>query len=406
MRIIATIAFLCLPATAFGQDHAGHVTATGRHFRLGAQAIGLVTHATPAEHGKALTESYLTQPNLFAHAQAGAFAAMVTINLEGLTLENGELNAGTWGEGFVDKRHPHTYLHEAMASVEGTVLGSRLSLAAGKGFASFGSDDPMVRPLVKFPANHHLGQVLERLVVVGAARRGPVLIEGTLFNGDEPIDSKSNGTIDRVGDSWAARVTLFPRHGYELQASYAAINSPEQHDATGLDQEKWSVALRHERETGAHPHYFLVEWLRTGELSDGEEVVGLDSWLAEGSVSQGAWKAAGRLERTLRPEEERAGSIFRSPWPHIDQHIFGLTRWFIVSANVSRSVNLGALRVVPIIELSHQRPTPEVEPVLFEPEQLYGSDRLWSFSIGVRIGAGAAHKRMGRYGVALAPTTH
>ena len=390
----------------FGQDHAAHGTATKAHLRLGASGIGLVTHATPAEHGKDLTESYFTQPNLFAHGQAGAFSAMVTINLEGLTLKDGELNAGTWGEGFVDKRHPHTYVHEAIAAVQGSFFGSVLSLAAGKGFASFGSDDPMVRPLVKFPANHHLGQVLERLVVVGAVKRGPVLVEGSLFNGDEPIDSRSNGTIDRVGDSWAARVTWFPRHGYELQTSYALINSPEQPDASGLDQEKWSVALRHERETGAHPHYFLVEWLRTGELSAGTELFSFDSWLAEGAVSQGAWKAAGRVERTLRPEEERAGSIFRSPWPHIDQHIFGLTRWFIVSANVSRSLKLGALRAVPVLEVSHQRPTPEVEPVLFEPEQLYGSNRLWSFSLGVRLGAGASHNRMGRYGAALPASSH
>ena len=40
------------------------------------------------------------------------------LNLEGLTIANGELATGDWGEGFDDRRHPHTYLHEAMLMYE------------------------------------------------------------------------------------------------------------------------------------------------------------------------------------------------------------------------------------------------------------------------------------------------
>jgi hypothetical protein len=38
---------------------------------------------------------------------------------------------------------------------------------------------------------------------------------------------------------------------------------------------------------------------------------------------------------------------------------------------------------------------------LFTPERLYGTTRFWMFTAGMRLRIGAAHDRMGRYGVAL-----
>ena len=46
--------------------------------------------------------------------------------------------------------------------------GGGFSLSAGKGFAPYGTDDPMSRRMVKFPANHHLSQLLERWVAAAA----------------------------------------------------------------------------------------------------------------------------------------------------------------------------------------------------------------------------------------------
>ena len=40
---------------------------------------------------------------------------------------------------------------------------------------------------------------------------------------------------------------------------------------------------------------------------------------------------------------------------------------------------------------------------LFSPQLRYGSNRLWMLSIGIRLGAGAMHSRMGRYGAAVPP---
>lgn len=380
-------------------------TAQQPQLKLGAQAIGLLTHATPAVAGESLTEKYLTQPNIFLHGSAGRFTLTGALNFEGWTLKDGELNAGTWGEGYYDKRHPHTYVHEAVLTFAGRLRGFDLSLSAGKGFAGFGSDDPMVRPLVKFPANHHLAQLLERLVLVGAVRRGPILVEGSTFNGDEPLNASSLGHLDNFADSWAARVTLLPGAGYELQGSYAFVNSPEQHEGKGWDQKKLSFSVRRERNAGSWPHYLLLEWLRTGEYNDAGKIVDLHSVLGEGSVERGRWRASGRIERTVRPEDERAGNIFRSPWPHVDEKIWGLTRWVIVSSSVSRSFELKRVRFAPLVEVGRQWAWPASEIALFDPNDLYGSDQLWSLSFGLRFGAGMRHARMGRYGVAL-PTSH
>jgi hypothetical protein len=371
---------------------------------LGINAIGLVTHATPAVQGRALTEGYLTQPNIFAYAGAGILQFQATINLEGQTLQRGELNAGTWGEGYVDRRHPHTYLHEAVLTIGRPAFGGFWSLTAGKGFAPFGTDDPMVRPLLKFPANHHLSQILERLIVVGAVQKGPVILEAGVFNGDEPTDPSSLGKLSRFGDSWSARVTGLVGPDIELQTSHAYLTSPELVTG-GVDQSKWSVSVRYESvRTAADTLYALAEWARTGDVHNGAEVRSNHGALAEGAAVRGRWRVGVRLERTVRAEEERSTSIFRTNWPPLDLTTFGKTRWVIASAAVSHRFTAKGLNLTPSVEVSHQRPKPVAEPVFFEPKQVYGSDRLWSFSFGLRAQFGAQHHRMGRYGAALPPS--
>jgi hypothetical protein len=47
---------------------------------------------------------------------------------------------------------------------------------------------------------------------------------------------------------------------------------------------------------------------------------------------------------------------------------------------------------------SHAKPV-EQFPVIV-PEAIYGSDTVWSFSLGIRSTLGMWHDRMGRYGAA------
>ena len=158
---------------------------------LTAQGVVAATGADPVPGDRALSEVRVVQPVVMLHAGWGRhLAGLATLDLEGLTMPQGELALGDWGEGFMDRRHPHTYAHELLVS--GTDLLGRhdgegqVSLTAGKGFAPFGTDDPMIRPPLRYPVNHHFAQILERAVLIGAGRQGPVTLELGLFNGDEP----------------------------------------------------------------------------------------------------------------------------------------------------------------------------------------------------------------------------
>lgn len=64
-----------------------------------------------------------------------------TVNFEGWTIPRGELTPGAWGEGFTDRRHPHTYVHELMLSANdllGTLRWGHAGLAQpGQGLRPF-----------------------------------------------------------------------------------------------------------------------------------------------------------------------------------------------------------------------------------------------------------------------------
>ena len=355
----------------------------------------------PVPGGGALGEVRVVQPAI--HFEAGALGRLRLtgmLNLEGLTIPQGELAPGNWGEGFIDRRHPHTYLHELILTAD-DLLGprdgaARLSLSAGKGFAPFGTDDPMVRPFVRFPVNHHLAQILERAVAIAAVRAGPVALEAGLFNGDEPERPGQWPRIGRFGDSWSGRLTGTLKRGVTLQGSHAHVHSPEHRPGAGTDQEKWSLAVRWERPLAGHPVYGLVEWARTSEAGG---FFVLRSALAEGAWTSGRHRLQYRFERTERPEEERI-SLFRSLRPHIENSILGITRWTTHTAGYEVvALRRRGLDLRPVVEVDYAR-IAKVGAGLFDVAGLYGRNHIWSLTLGIRIAAGAPMHRMGRYGAA------
>jgi hypothetical protein len=403
----AIAALLLAAAPVAAQGHAHPPDSAGVRLRVSAQAIPLVTHTAPALGGESRTEVQVTQPMVMAHATAwgGRAALVASINLEALTLADGEPNPGIWGEGFIDRRHPHTVLHEAVATFSplgGPHARGELSVSAGRGFVPFGSDDPMARPFVKFPVNHHLAQVLERLMAEVAVRRGPVTVEGALFAGNEPLGTGDLGDPGRFGDSWAVRATLAPRRGWEASGGYARINSPEEPRGLGLDHHKLAASLRYEADRGAASRdYALVEWARTDELNGSLRSFRLSSVLAEGAVRRRGIELALRLERTERPEEERLANPFRTPSPHADVSLLGITRWTIATLHLSHGAgSVGGVRVRPFVEAARLAAEPLRTPTVFVPRDFYGSDRMWTVAAGARIELGGAHPRMGRYGAA------
>jgi hypothetical protein len=367
-----------------------------------AQAVALVSRVDPGVGGRTYAEGYLAQPVIMAHASGigGHVAGVVTLDFEGLTMERGQLTPGAYGEGYADRRHPHTYLHEAMGIVRGAVGGTGVSLAGGKGFAAFGTDDPMMRPFAAYPVNHHLAQILERYVVVGAVRRGPLIVEGSLFNGDEPVSPGAAPDASRFADSWSARGTLSAPLGVELQGSYASVTSPELADGGGLDQRKWSASLRLDRPTGP-VRYALAEWAATDDMVGDRRTNRFTSFLAEASTDVRVLSLALRYENTTRPEEERLLDPFRTSRTPTDLSIIGITRWQTITGAASLSHAFGTLDVAPFAEVSYARPTEALTPSAFVPRDFYGASSLWMLSAGVRVGVGPRHQRMGRYGVAL-----
>lgn len=397
----ALLAFIASPGTIVAQ----HGGAVGGGLTVGALTVPVYDRVSSAPGGGSISEVRIVQPTMMVHGAwlDGRLRLTGMVNLEGATMPDGHLAPGAWGEGFVDRRHPHTYLHELVVSVEDVFgrldRGASVSLAAGKGFPPFGTDDPMSRPPLRYPVNHHLAQILERVIAIAAVRAGPVTVEAGLFNGDEPERPSQWPNFGRFGDSWATRLTLAPSRGVEIQGSYARVVSPEHRRGSGLTQDKLSASARFERQFDGGSVYGLAEWARTDE-ADG--FFRFSSVLVEGAWLRGRHRLLYRFERTERPEEERELNLFRSARPHHDNSIVGTTRWTMHTAGYRFDALTSALgfRVSPIVEASFGR-VESLTPVSFDPAAFYGRDTVWQLTIGVRLGWGARLHRMGRYGAAV-----
>ncbi|HEX6626919.1 MAG TPA: hypothetical protein VF105_03095 [Gemmatimonadaceae bacterium] len=376
---------------------------------IGAQAIGVVTRISPAIHNHDLTEGYLTQPAVMSTINPwhDLLSLKATLNLEGATIDRGELTPGIYGEGYIDRRHPHTYLHELMlVSMKrlGAAQSGALSLAIGKGFAAFGTDDPMGRPFEKYPINHHLAQVLERAVAIGALRVRGWTFEASSFNGDEPTGPGDPPNHDRYWDSWSGRVTFVPWSQGEFQTSYARVKSPENPAGGGADQRKQSASVR--LEDAQHSGYALLEWARTADFAGSQKTFTFTSLLAETWANYDRVNGALRIERTERPDEQRLLNEFRAPVPATDLSISGRSRWTIITARAAFALQpVRTLALEPFVELARARVSPTLRPSGFDPRSFYGATTIWSLSAGMKMSLGMSHMRMGRYGAAIAEST-
>jgi hypothetical protein len=374
----------------------GRAEAQGFTIQWGAGAIPALTETNVVPGDRSLGETRVLLPVAMLHAAAlgGRLRLVATANFEKYTIPHGELAPGNWGESFEDRRHPHTLVHELML-VGG---GPHLFVAAGKGFVPFGTDDPMTRPAVIFPVNHHLSQILERAVAIAGVRVRWASVEGAVFNGDEPLSPGSWPAWDRFGDSWALRLTLRPVPGLETQASVASVHSPENRPGAGPDDRKTSVSARWERGRW----YGEVEWARTA-TADGFFV--FHSALAEGAVRLPRHRPYVRFERSDRPEEERVfASQFRTRRPLFENSILGITRWTIVTAGDALQLQRGPLRYAPFVEGSWIG-IAKVGGGVFEPVTFYGRDHGASVTVGIRLAIGMTMHRMGRYDMSPAEGT-
>jgi hypothetical protein len=322
-------------------------------------------------------------------------------------MPHGQLALGGWGEGFVDRRHPHTTVHELTLAAS-DVLGQRdgagrLGIVIGKGFVPYGSDDPMSRPFIHYPVNHHLSQIVERAVAVAQYARGPAILEAALFNGDEPEHPAQWPLIRtpegqwRFGDSWSTRLTVQPTPALEMQGSYAKVHEPERRAGGVLDVHRASVSARWQERTPWGTRYAFVEWARTSEFEGHLE---FSSFLGEAMMRRGRWRASYRFERTERPEETRLDDPFHTQRPAPDNSIVGISRWTLHTVQLSADA-LGTgtgIRLTPFVEMTAGR-VAKVGGGIFDPASLYRVDVVRQLSLGLTVDHAMRDHRMGRYGV-------
>jgi len=350
---------------------------------------------------------YLTQVVGMAvlTSPGGTLTVRVTPNLEGFTIRDGEITPGGWGEGFLDKRHPHTIMHEAVVSMNLPQRG--MSISFGKGFAPYGTPDPMSRPGVKYPSNHHLSQIAERWFVSGMWLRGEWGLEAGVFGGTEPGGPFDFSNITSFGDSWAGRVSRrFVGSGVELSASFARVLEPKepQLDLVGLPQDDIHPRSR--------SRLFSVAALQATDLAGGNLAWMVEastdrhpaqssfwSFLAEGAFSKGIHRSYFRVEYASRPEFARFGTagtkeFFRYGF---EDEAIGGNRWLTATMGYGGAFPLRRVIIGPFVEA-------QVGHIWegfggFPPESLYGTDGGWILSTGFRIYLGGEPMRMGQYGL-------
>jgi hypothetical protein len=366
-----------------------------------AQAHPIVTVGAPGLDGSPLrrTQALVTQPAAMMNVESrgSRFVLRTTVDLEGLTMPEGELTYGGWGEGFIDKRHPHTLLHEAMLSANFWSAGpGSLSLSAGKGFAPYGTDDPMSRPAVKYPTNHHLSQVLERWTVNGIYDLRRWTVEAGVFAGAEPEDPYDLGNWRGFGRSWSARVTrklggdgVAWTAPWELSASYASVRESD----AGPDRLA-NAAVRHQQRHALGDLYALAE----ASWREPDEGNGWYALLGEAELRAGRHQPYYRVELSTRPEYARRSAdgdgFFR--YDHDSQPI-GATRWLINTAGYRYDLTRGSFAGAPFVEVQHGDVRRETGTI--DPGALFGAGGFWSITTGMRIFLGGGPMRMGAYGV-------
>lgn len=420
VALVMAAAIVALPSVAAGQvDHTGHdmgdmemrgISFGGDWFLTGmAQAFPVVTVGAPGESDSPLHDTgwYVTQPAIMTHLEglSRRLVLHTTLNFEGLVQENGELSFGGWGEGFIDKRHPHTLVHEAMLSYNlFDFRGSQLSLSAGKGFAPFGTSDPMSRPGLKYPTNHHLSQILERWTVNAVWRKDRWSVEAGVFGGEEPSGPYDFSNIESFGDSWAARVARRWGSGndtdaeWEASASIASVTEiahTSEEETTWL----WNAALRPSFMVGSAHLSGLVE----ASASYLEDHTSFFSVLAEARYDRAGHQPYARVEYASRPEyarEATSGDDFFRYEDHEDP--LGSTRWLITTVAYAYEVTGTPWSIRPFVEAQYHQARGDRGGV--SATDIFGTTRFWALSAGARIFLVGGPMRMGAYGV-LDPMT-
>lgn len=177
-----------------------------------------------------------------------------------LLLQSGEAYHGA---ALHDRQHPHDLFMELAAQYD-HAIGRNLAAfvyAAPVGEPALGpvafphrpsaADDPLA------PIGHHwqdATHVSFGMVTAGVYTR-MLRVEGSIFNGREPDDIRTNFDYHgRTLDSYAGRVTVNPTERWSASASYGYLKSPEQL-APGESEHRMTASVLYGRPVGVGGHW-------------------------------------------------------------------------------------------------------------------------------------------------------
>ena len=412
-RIAVFLAFIsCLPVAAGAQSHQhemfSKVLGDGWHLAGMAQARPTF-NKTWSQKGTThfdVASTHLTHTAVMLNLESTSrrLVLRLTTNFEGLTQRDGEVTLGSWGNGFIDSRHPHHLLHEAMASFNVfSSNGGGLSLSAGQGFAPYGTDDPMGRPSAKYPTNHHLSQIPERFTLNAAWSKGAWILEAGVFGGSHSESPYDLSHIKSFGDSWSTRVSR--RFGetamgdglWEFSLSHARVSHTASHKSA-----LFNGALRY---NGRVANDQRLSGLMEYSWSDPSEnhMRGYWSFLTEAQWSTGKHNPYARFETSIRPEFQRGDGISSSFFRYGHHKMAnGATAWSILSLGYGFASGIGPVSIRPFVEGQIISVANERGNLI--PRDLLGADSFTGVTVGMRLYFGGNPMRMGRYGI-LDPMT-
>jgi hypothetical protein len=223
-----------------------------------------------------------------------------------LLLQTGESYRG---QPLHDRQHPHDLFMELAAVYEHEITRSlALSLyVAPSGEPASGPVAFMHRPSAAndplAPIAHHwqdATHITFGVITAGLFTR-TLKLEGSVFNGQEPDEIRSN--FDFEGnklDSYAGRITFNPNGAWSFAASYAALETPEElHPEISIH--RLSASALHECALG-HSHLSAALVYGGNRPSDTKEIA--YSLLGELNLEMGRNVVFGRAEMVEKTGEE------------------------------------------------------------------------------------------------------
>jgi hypothetical protein len=254
-----------------------------------------------------------------------------------LLLQTGETANGV--TPLVDRQHPHDLFME-LAGVYSVPIAKDSSAFLYVGYPGepalgpptfmhrfSGMDDP------EAPITHHWmdsTHITFGVVTVGFVR-GPLKIEGSIFNGREPDQHRWDFDSLRL-DSYSGRLSFNPTPDWAFQVSYGSIHSPEQL-TPDVNQHRITASATYNKPLKGGNWQTTFSWGRNYNEPGNQ----LDGFLLESALNLGRHTLFARAENVQKDE------LFRARSPLADQvfRVSEVSAGYVYDLPVDKHLALG-----------------------------------------------------------------